>query len=244
MQFRMENLRKLRAGIICLSVGALALSSCIKESVVPLQGVADVIIQDIKTDAGVKYGIVIYASANHDILSAKVTAPGTGGKVYQLAATSSKQQFVLIPQASDYTSVLPTKGDYSIEIITVAGQTLTGKDVVGDEKLTPIVIKTATLASQSLKITWDKITDAEAYVVKLYSADKSELIYSSNYLASDAVQYELGASTLGWVTGKSPVVNTNYVVELIGVRIETGVTMDKGNNLQFITGDSKTIKWE
>jgi hypothetical protein len=30
----------------------------------------------------------------------------------------------------------------------------------------------------------------------------------------------------------------------VGVKYETGVTADKRNNVQFITIDSETIKWE
>ena len=218
--------------------------SCIKSTTIALQGVADVIIQDIKTDAGIKYGIAIYASANYDIASVKVTAPGTPGKIYQLSATSNKMQFVYTPQASDYTTDMPVKGDYSIEMVTVAGETLNGKDVVGDEKLTPIVIKTTTMSSQSLKTTWDKVTGASAYVVKLYSANKADLLYSSNYLSADAVDFQFSSSSSGWAYGVSPVANTDYVVELIAIKVETGVTVDQANNLQFITTDSKTIKWE
>jgi hypothetical protein len=240
----MENFRKLRVSVLCLSFGALTMVSCIKSTPVALQGVADVIIQDMKTDAGIKYGIYVYASANYDIASAKVTAPGTPGKIYQLTATSNKMQFVYYPTATDYTSDMPVKGDYSIEIVTAAGETLTGKDVIGDEKLTPIVIKTATMASQKLKTTWDKVTGADAYVVKLYSANKAELLFSSSYLTSDAVDFEFSSSSSGWAYGVSPVLNTNYVVELLGVKVETGVTIDQANNLQFITVDSKTIKWE
>jgi len=240
----MKNHRKLVTGIFGLLVSALALVSCIKSSPVALQGVADVIIQDVKTDAGVKYGIVVYASANYDIASAKVTAPGTPGKVYQLTATANKMQFVYTPQTADYTSDMPVKGDYAIEMVTAAGETLTGKDVIGEEKLTPIVIKTATMASQKLKTTWDKVTGADAYVVKLYSANKAELLFSSNYLADTAVDFEFSSSSSGWAYGVSPVANTNYVVELLGVKVETGVTLDQANNLQFVTVDSKTIKWE
>ena len=100
------------------------------------------------------------------------------------------------------------------------------------------------MTSQKLKTTWDKVTGADAYVVKLYSANKAELIFSSTYLAADAVDYEFGSSSSGWAYNVLPVVNTNYVVELLGVKAETGVTVDPGNNLQFITVDSKTIKWE
>lgn len=242
----MKNFRKLRAGIICLLMGATALVSCTKENNedLPLQGIADVIIQDIKTDAGVKYGIVIYVTANQDIQSAKVTAPGTGGKVYELTAATSKQHFVFIPQSSDYTSELPEKGDYAITLTSVTGETLTGKDAVGDETLPPITIKTATMASQTLKVTWDKVTGVEAYAVNLYSADRSELLYVSNFILATEVEYEVGASGNGWNSSKMPVVNTNYVVELVGVRVETGITVDKAINLQFQTVDSKTIKWE
>ena len=240
----MKKIKNLFVGVFCFLVGVLALVSCDDNDPVPLQAVADVIVQDMKTDAGVKYGVYIYVIANYDIKSAKVTAPGTGGKVYQLIATTNKQQFVFYPQASDYTTEMPVKGDYTVEIVSTNDATLAIKDAVGDEKLTPIVIKTAAMASQKLKTTWDKVTGADAYAVKLYSANKAELLYASDYLASDLTAYEFGAATSGWYSGKSPVANTDYVIELLAVKVETGVTSDKGNNLQFITLDSKTIKWE
>jgi len=240
----MKSFRKLFAGILMLSVGAVTFVSCIDDDPDPLYAVVDVMIQDVKTETGVKYGIVVYATANYEIKSAKVTAPGTGGKVYQLTASSDKRQFVFIPQTADYATDLPVKGDYSFEIISVNDEKLTGKDAVGDEKLTPVVIKTATMATQKLKTTWDKVTGADAYVVKFYTANKAEFLFSSSFLASDKVEFEFGATTAGWVTGKAPVANTNYVVELIAVKAETGVTADKGNNLKFLSVDSKTIKWE
>ena len=240
----MKNFRKLRVGLICFLVSTLATVSCVKDAETPFQGIGDVAIQDIKTDAGVKYAIVAYVTANKEIQSAKITAPGTNGRVYQLSATSAAEQFAFIPQAGDYTSDIPVSGNYSIEVTSLLGETLTGKDVVGSEKLLPIVISAATMDSQKLKITWDKVTDAETYVVKLYSADKSELLFVSNFLLSSDVQYEIEAATQGWFTGKSPVVNTNYVVELLGIRSEADASTDKVNNLQFITTDSKTVKWQ
>lgn len=242
----MKKFRNLFAGLFALSFGLFALVSCDKddEKPAPLNATVDVSIQDIKTDAGVKYGIFVQASANYEIKSAKVTAPGTGGKVYQLIATSKKDQFVFIPQTADYSSELPAKGDYSFEIISTSDEKITGKDVVGDEKLAAIIIKTATMTNHLLKTTWDKVQGGDAYIVKFYSANKAELLFQSTTLASDKAEYEFGATTSGWATGKSPVANTNYVVELLGVKYETGATSDKGNNIQFITLDSKTIKWE
>jgi len=240
----MKSFKKLVTGILCLSVGVFSMVSCVDDDPDPLNAVVDVIVRDVKTDAGVKYGIVVYATANYNIKSAKITAPGTGGKVYQLTASSDKRQFVFIPQAADYVADMPVKGDYTFEIVSEGNETITGKDAVGDEKLAPIVIKTATMSSQKLKTTWDKVTGADAYMVRFYSADKSEILFASSFLASDKVDYEFGASTSGWATGKSPVANTNYVVELVGLKVETGVTLNQSNNFQFITYDSKTIKWE
>ncbi|MFA5328732.1 MAG: hypothetical protein WC384_13145 [Prolixibacteraceae bacterium] len=240
----MEKFRKLFAGILCLSIGTFTLVSCQDDDPVPLQAVVDVMIQDLKTDAGIRYGLVIYATSNYEMKSVKVTGPGTNGEVYDLTATTDKRQFVFDMETGDYTAALPAKGDYSFEITSVNDEKLTLKDIVGDEKLTPIVIKTATITSQKLKTTWDKVTGAEAYIVNLYSSDKSQILYSSSYLADNAVEFEFGASTAGWASGKSPVAGTEYVLELKAIKAETGVSYDKGNNLQFVTLDSETITWE
>jgi len=241
----MVNSRKLFAGILCLSVGVFTMVSCIDDpDPAPFQAVVDIAVQDMQTDAGVRYGIVIYATSNYEIKSAKVTGPGASGEVYQLTATADKRQFVFKSETGDYTAALPTKGDYSFEITSAGDEKLTGKDIVGDEKLNSIAIKTATIANHLLKTTWDKVQGADSYVIRFYSEDKEEILFASTFLASDKVEYEFGASTQGWAAGKSPVAGTNYVVELLGIKFETGVSTDKGNNIQFITLDSKDIEWE
>ena len=240
----MKNFRKLLASTLCLTYGALTLVSCKDDAPVPLQSVVDVIIQDHKTDAGQRYGLAIYATSNYEMKSVKVTGPGTPGEVYQLTATADKRQYLFEMPTGDYTAALPLKGDYTFEITSNNDEKITVKDAVGDEKLAPISIKTSSMNSQKLKTTWDKIPAADAYVVRLYSANKADILFSSSFITSDKDEYEFSASTTGWATGKTPVVNTNYVIELIGVKTETGMLADKANNIQFITRDSKTIKWE
>jgi len=130
---------------LCLSIGAFTLVSCQDDDPVPLQAVVDVMIQDLKTDAGIRYGLVIYATSNYEMKSVKVTGPGANGEVYDLTATADKRQFVFEMETGDYTATLPVKGDYSFEITSVNDEKLTLKDILGDEKLAPIVIKTATM---------------------------------------------------------------------------------------------------
>lgn len=240
----MKNIRKFFTGILCLSIGAFTLVSCDDEDPFPLQAVVDVIIQDTKTDEGIRYGLIIYATSNYELKSVKVTGPGTSGEVYQLTATADKRQYVYEMETEDYTAALPANGNYTFEVISASDEKITITDAVGDEKLSPITIKTTIMASQKLKTTWDKITGTDAYIIKLYSENKAELVFSSSFIASDNSEYEFNESTQGWATGKTPTINTNYVVELIGVKVETGVTTDKGSNIQFLTLDSKTIKWE
>ena len=100
------------------------------------------------------------------------------------------------------------------------------------------------MSNHILETTWDKLQGGDAYQIRLYSANKAELLFQGATLASDKAEFEFGSTTAGWATGKSPVANTDYVVELVGVKYETGVTTNKENNLQFITLDSKTVKWE
>jgi len=240
----MKNFRRLMISGLGLLMGSLSLVSCMKESSTSLQAVGDIIIQDTKTDAGVKYGLVVYVTANFEILSGKVTAPGTNGKVYQLTPTATKYQCVFYPQASDYTTDMPVAGDYKIEITATSGESFIGSDVVGSEKLNPIVIKTTEISPSAVKITWDAVTDADAYLVRLYNADRTQLLFTTDYLTTDVKSFNLSASLSGWASGVSPVAGTNYVIELVGVRVEKDVLTDKGSNLQFLTTDSKTITWQ
>ena len=181
----MKKFKSLFTGLLALSFGVFLLTSCDNddESPVPVSAIVDVAIQDVKVDAAVKYAIVINATSNYEFKSAKVTAPGTGGKVYQLTATADKKQFVYIPQTADYAAELPAKGDYTYEIIATNDEKVTGKDAVGDEKLAPIAIKTAAMTNQMLKTTWDKVQGGDAYVVRLYSANKAELLFQGTTLA-------------------------------------------------------------
>jgi hypothetical protein len=242
----MKNFKNLLTGFTFVLVASTGLVSCMSDNgTEKLQAVGDIMIQDTKTDAGIKYGLVIYVNANFEIASGKVTAPGTGGKVYQLTVPSAnKYQCSFYPQASDYTIDMPVKGDYAMEIISTSGEVMYGKDAVGEEKLQPIVIKNTEISAGLTKITWDKVTNADAYVVRLYNADRSNILFSTDYLSADLTGYNLSASSVGWATGISPTVGTNYILELLGVRVETDAVTDKGSNLQFITIDSKTIKWQ
>ena len=240
----MKKFRNLITSGLGLMLGSLALVSCMKDSTTTLQAVGDIIIQDTKTDAGVKYGLVVYVTANFEIASGTVTTPGTGGKVYQLTPTANKYQCIYYPQAADYTTNMPVSGNYQIQVTAASGETLYGDDVVGAEKLDPIVIKTTEMSQSMLKITWDAVANADAYIVRLYNADKTQILFTTDYLTTDVKSYNLSASSSGWASGVSPIAETNYVIELVGVRVESGVSTNKGSNLQFLTTDSKTVKWQ
>lgn len=240
----MKKIRNLMTSGLGLMLGSLALVSCMKDSKTTLQAVGDIIIQDTKTDAGVKYGLVVYVTANFEIASGTVTAPGTNGKVYQLTPTANKYQCIYSPKIADYTADMPVSGNYQIQVTATSGETLYGDDTVGTEKLDPIVIKTTEISPSVVKITWDAVANADAYIVRLYNADKTQVLFSTDYMTTDNKSFNLSSSSSGWASGVNPVAGTDYVLELVGVRVEKDVLTGKGSNLQFLTTDSKTVKWQ
>ena len=228
-----------------LLVGTVTFTSCKDKNEDPFNASVDVFVQRVKTETSDKVAVALYTYGNRDLKTVKATAPGQGAKVYNLAATAgNKQVFSYLPVTTDYVTDMPTNGAYSFEITAADNSKLTLTDQLGTQSLAAINFKTAAFADGKLKSTWDALTDVENYVVKLFSADGNTLLYVSPIIASSTLEYSFNSTTQGWLSGNVPVVGTNYLVQVLGVKYETGVTTDKAYNIQFISLASKTIKWQ
>lgn len=228
-----------------LLVGTVTFTSCNDKNEDPFNAMVDVFVQRVKTETSDKLAVTLYTYSNRDLKTVKATAPGQGGKVYDLAATGgNKQAFSYLPVTADYVTDMPTNGAYSFEITAVDNSKLTLTDQLGTQSLAAINFKTAAFADGKLKSTWDALTGAENYTVKLFSADGNTLLYISPIITSSTLEYSFNSTTQGWLTGMSPVVGTNYLIQVMGVKYEDGVTTDKAYNIQFTSLASKTIKWQ
>ncbi|NWJ52794.1 MAG: hypothetical protein HXX14_18220 [Bacteroidetes bacterium] len=228
-----------------LLVGTVTFTSCKDKNNDPFNATVDVFVQRVKTETSDKVAVALYTYGNRDLKTVKATAPGQGAKVYDLAATAgNKQIFSYLPVTADYVADMPTTGAYSFEVTAVDNSKLTLTDQLGAQSLAAINFKTAAFADGKLKSTWDALTGAENYTVKLFSADGNTLLYVSPIIASSTLEYSFNSTTLGWLNGKAPVVGTDYLVQVLGVKYEDGVSTDKAYNIQFISLASKTIKWQ
>lgn len=228
-----------------LLVGTVTFTSCKDKNEDPFKASVDVLVQRVKTETSDKVAVALYTYANRDLKTVKATAPGQGAKVYDLTASAgNKQMFSYLPVAADYVTDMPAAGAYSFEVTALDNSKLTITDALGTQSLAAINFKTAAFADGKLKATWDALTGAENYTVKLFSADGNTLLYISPIIASTTLEYSFNSSTQGWLNGQVPVVGTDYQVQIMGVKYEDGVTTDKVYNLQFLSLSNKTIKWQ
>lgn len=228
---------------VFLLLGTVTFTSCKDKNEDPFNAKVDVFVQRVKTETSDKVAVTLYTYANRDLKTVKATAPGQGGRVYDLATTAdSKQVFTYLPVTADYVTDMPTNGAYSFEITAMDNSKLTLVNQLGTQSLTAINFKTAAFADGKLKSTWDALTGVENYTVKLFSADGKTLLYVSPIITSSTLEYSFNSSSLGWL--KTPVVGTDYLVQVMGVKYEDGITTDKAYHIQFVSLASKTIKWQ
>ena len=228
-----------------LLVGTVTFTSCTDTKEDPFNAAVDVLVQRVKTETSDKVAVVLYTYANRDLKTVKATTPGQGAKVYNLTETSgNKQVFSYLPVAADYVTDMPTSGAYSFEVTAADNTKLTLTDQLGTQSLAAINFKTAAFVDGKLKSTWDALTGVEYFTIKLFSADGATLLYVSPVITSSTLEYSFNSTTTGWVNGKTPVVGTDYVVQIMGVKYEDGVTTNKAYNIQFVSLASKTIKWQ
>ena len=226
-------------------VGTVTFTSCKDKIEDPFNATVDVFVQRVKTETSDKLAVSLYTFSNRELKTVKATAPGQGAKVYDLAATDgNKQMFSYLPVTADYVNDMPSNGTYSFEVTASDNSKLTITDLLGTQSLAAINLKTAAFADGKLKTTWDALSGSENYTVKLFSADGSTLFYVGPALLSTILEFSFNNSTQGWLSGKSPVVGTDYLVQVLGVKFEDGVTVDKGYHIQFVSLASKIIKWQ
>ena len=228
-----------------LLVGTVTFTSCKDKIEDPFIATGDVFVQRVKTETSDKLAVSLYTYSNRELKTVKATAPGQGAKVYDLTITAGNNHvFSYLPVTADYITDMPTNGTYSFEVTASDNSKLTITDLLGTQSLAAINFKTAAFVDGKLKTTWDALSGCENFTVKLFSADGNTLLYVGPALLSTVLDFSFNSSTQGWLTGKSPVVGTDYLVQVAGVKFEDGVTVDKGYNVQFVSLASKTIKWQ
>jgi len=189
----------------------------------------------------VNYAVAYYAFGNYPMTSAKMKFP-SGDSISLTDTETSKQTFYKEPDPTDYSKNTPTEGTYTFTVVN-EGITHTATDEleIQDFDIPDITEVTPGTSNASLTVKWDKITNADGYVVRLKN-DEDETIFVSTLLPSTSSNYIISSSTgfsKQFESGKT------YTVELQALLFEdTATASDYWHNIEMISIASQDLVWE
>ncbi len=233
---KIENLKK----YLFLLPVAVLLVSCFKNEETPLEVNVDAF--TIKKMSGEQpvYGVSFYAYGNQVLKSGTVTKMGG------LQEQVNLQEYSLYtlaknPVNDDFKPYPPENGEYKFSIIAESGATKDISDFLKIKNLAiPTIIGVTPNDIQKLiTVTWNPVTGASVYVVKVADA-KGNYLFSSPVLNSDTKAYTINLLTGNW---SNPVESGNsYIIELNAYAFEDGVdSQESAYNVETISVASRTI---
>jgi len=196
---------------------------------------------DMEADT-VVYARAYYVYGNQPMSSAKVSLP-EGGTITLTDTDTNKRTYFKEPDAADYSTDAPQTGDFTFTVVnediesTFAETTeLKTLDIPEITEVTPSV------SSGIITVKWDKVTDADSYVVRLKD-DEGETVFVGTLLSSSVNNYQIASST-GTFT-QSLVVGNTYTVDLQAILYEdTATNSDYMYNIEMIAIASQDLVWE
>ncbi len=229
--------------LLVIAIVLVSFSSCENDDDnYELEAIADVYVVGKKVGDVVKYAPEYVVSSNKKIKSVSVKIPGTNGESIVLDKNTSSV-FIKKATDSDFIEAMPVTGDYVFTIISEddSDEELTLKDVLEDKDLEAVSIKTAEYLNDRENISWDLVSNAGAYQIRLLKDD--DVIFCGPCLKGTIKEYTFGSATNGWVdSSKKAEKGIEYQIELHAIKFETGKSEDL-NNIQFVRVDNKSIKW-
>ena len=206
------------------------------------QAAADIYVRTIKNGEEVVHAPVIYAYSNMALFSTSVNFKGETDPRYDLDdAFEGVNRFRSVPSTSDFTTTDIENGVYEFEITSTGNEVIKLKDELLDARMDVMNITEFTLDDDTHKfdITWDKIDNADVYVVKLMSAIDKNLIFVSNGLSKNT--YTFKPSDRGWSNSITPKEGTTYTVAVCAYLLETDDA--PSGNINHETVEYKEIVW-
>lgn len=234
--------------MILFALGALfvGLVSCEKEDIA-LDATADsfIIVKTVETDEGpeYRYGLALHVFANKPMRTVTAGPENDAAVSYPLEAYGGYAYDFYTQTADDkFSASLPYVGNYLFAVSAQTGETASLSDKLLDELIYPTdSLKAAYDATaQEMKITWNKIDDADYFKVKMFDADEKLVFNGPAIVPGTTKEYKFKSTTSGWASGKSPVNGAQYVIELNAYLYEPG---KKDLDLQAKTINFKNVTW-
>ncbi len=164
-----STMKQLQTLATCL-VFIIFFTSCEKATVVSVAA-ADSFIKVIRNPSDTSklvYGLVNSVFSYNTMISAKVVTPDNA-TIQLIDFSSSGNSLYKMPSDLEFTSTVPTPGNYAYTVNFRDGETITYTNAVSPSTITPVqivsLVKSA--GADSVIVSWKAVTNAQAYSLKI-----------------------------------------------------------------------------
>lgn len=212
----------LTALILCIFL----FTSCKKDSEIVYEADVDVFVKKKLVDGLVKYAPIYYAYGTAAIESVTVTSPGELATIDLEQSASYPAIFLSNTCETDFTEEMPLEGSYTFDIKFVSGSSYTISEYLYGEELDLPVISECYWDSDysSIYLSWESVSNAYAYNVSFWDADKN-LIFSSIAYNSESSEILINTNTTVWYA--TPTSDLPITVELNAYSFDSDATEDE-----------------
>lgn len=192
-------------------------------------------------DDTARYAVAYYAYGNYAMTSASVKFP-SGDSIALSAMEGYKQTFYKDPASADYSKDTPEEGTFTFSVVNEGiKHTATDKLDVKDFDVPTITEVTANTGNTSITVEWDKVTNADGYVIRLMN-DEDEVVFISTFIPNTSDNFVISANTGLKETLES---GKTYTVDLQALLYEDSATAsDRGWNVEMISIASEDVVYD
>lgn len=196
---------------------------------------------DMEADT-VVYARAYFVYANQPMSSAKVSLP-EGGTITLTDTDANKRTYFSEPDSADYSTDAPEAGNFTFTVVNEdIESTYAETTELKTFEIPEITEVTPTVGSGIIAVKWNKVTNADSYVVRLQD-DEGETVFVGTLLSSSVDNFQIAAST-GTFT-KQLITGDTYTVDLRAILYEdTATNSDYLYNIEMVSVASQDFIWE
>jgi len=230
------NRMQLRFNLLLIIVFAAFFQSCEKDED-SFIAYGDVIIQSFNRGDSIVYGICYYAYSFDQMKEVTVVKEGSTSEI-ALDSTKYRYTFSLIPDSSEYTSLKPSRSNYTFNATFDDGTVYQASDLLDSIAIKPPVIKEYKFDVDDVKfnLDWDAVTYAEQYMVFLEN-DSAKIVFKSELLNYSQTYFLITPSSNGWSTNNQPKGGELLKATIVAYKYEPTPSAFDMQSISFTQGD-------
>ena len=235
----MINIRLAKAAAFA---AVLFVSASCMDNDVDLVGYGDAYILTEVVDGDTLKGLGLHAYSYSDMATVRANLKDVTNPVYDLTPyLGYAQDFTWSTPLSQFSSSIPTIGEYIFNATFKNGEVLTFSNRLTNSYILPPEIESCTflLTSDRIDIDWKSVAKADSYNIKLLD-DEGKILFVSPLYNNTINTYSFGMTTQGWMPGSAPSDGDTVTVELAAYLMEKNTSE---GDLQAISKSRVTLTW-